>query len=410
MNKYKFQLLIITIFTIVITNSCNNNSRNCTLDNFVDSLNYSIGVKEMAFTRTEILKRTDSITDKEKQDVINGFYRMLNAKEKDNDISRSVYNGTYMGDNFSYIIKDDYLYGDTSIILKKDIVRQAITDAVHMIDWVKDSRVSYEWIKNKVFTPLTEAEIDTANYIAGFLNGHQIRNLILHNDTSKECLDTFCHYFFEAWDGSKYAFFEGLKAGKNFKNRYGKANFCFNDSTAPIDKDKIMKGFTDYYNNVSLLISEQEAEKLLKDYVMTKKSTFNDKIEKNKENIDSFFEENAKKENVFSTEDPNIQYEIHSKGKGIIPTENDTINAQIKISVKNINTFSDINKNDAPSKLPVDKMIPAWKKIFTTIPAGSEITIYNKHIEKLNDQDPLPPQSIVSYEIKVIDVIKKQNK
>lgn len=397
------------ISTIVITNSCNNNSRNCSLDNSVDSLNYSIGVKEMTFTRNEILKRTDSITDKEKKDVIDGFYKMINTKEKNKDISRSIYNGTFMGDNFSFIIENNYLYGDTSVILKKDIVKQGLTDAIHMIDWVKDSRTSLNWIKDKVFTPMTEAEIDTANYIAGFLNGHQIRNMILHNDTSKECLDTFCQYFFEAWDGSKYAFFEGLKAGKNFNNRYGEAEFCFNDSTAPIDRNKILKGFTDYFNNDTLLIPEKEAERLLVDYMTAKKSAVHDKIEKSKENIDNFFKENAKKENVFSTEDPNIQYEIHSKGKGIIPTENDTVKAQVKISVKNINTFPNINKDNTPSKLPIDKMTPAWKKIFTTTPAGSELTIYNRHLEKLNDQDPLPPNSIVSYEIKIIEVIKKQN-
>lgn len=408
MGKYKIQIFLMVISTIVITTSCNSNRGNIALNTYVDSLNYSIGVKEMTFTTEALLKATDTITASDKEEILSGYLQMVNATEKEELTVRAMYNGTKMGDNFNIILANGYLYGDSAIDIRKELIKQGIYDALHRIDWVKDSRTSLQWIKDKVLTPLTEEEIDTANYIAGFLNGHQMRNMIIKNDTMTDYIESFCEYFFKAWDGSKKANLAGLDAGKEFLKRYSKSNYCFNDSTLPINKELIKEGYCAYFKGKELLISVEDAERMLTTYIKQRTENLNAQSKNDKTAIDKFFAENAEKENVFTTEDPGIQYEIQTKGNGIIATENDTIIAHIVISVKDINEVSDSRKKGEPIKLPIAQMVPSWKNIFTTMPSGSKLTIYNRHDEKQNMQDPFPPQSIITYEIEIIDIARNK--
>lgn len=407
MKKLKIiAFLIFSLAMTVVTNSCNNSHCNISLQSKNDSLNYAVGIKEMTIVRDALLKKNDTITAEDKSNVIKGFNFLYNNKDLDKDQIRAIYNGLMMGDNFNYILKDGFLFGDSNIVNNIDIICQGITDAIYLRDWVKDSRSAQKWIQNKVHTPLTKEEVDTANYIMGFLNGHQIRNMVLKTDTSKEFKEIFCENLFEAMDGSKSAYLEGIKGYNNFKKRFADNTIIFNDSDFVKSEDILLAGFFCYFEDKTPLIEEKEALDMLTNYFQSRSSKIKEEINESKKEHDNFFEENIKKENVFETTDKNVQYEIHKKGEGEIATVNDTILAHSIISIRGGKEIDNSYKKGKPIKLSLYNMTPAWKEIFTQMPAGSKFTIYNRHDKKTDPSDPIPPLSIMTFEIEILQIIK----
>ena len=145
---------------------------------------------------------------------------------------------------------------------------------------------------------------------------------------------------------------------------------------------------------------------MLTNYFQSRSSKIKEEINESKKEHDNFFEENLKKENVFETTDKNVQYEIHKKGEGEIATVNDTILAHSIISIRGGKEIDNSYKKGKPIKLSLYNMTPAWKEIFTQMPAGSKFTIYNRHDKKTDPSDPIPPLSIMTFEIEILQIIK----
>jgi FKBP-type peptidyl-prolyl cis-trans isomerase FkpA len=177
-----------------------------------------------------------------------------------------------------------------------------------------------------------------------------------------------------------------------------------------LDKDLIMRGFTDSMSGNSV-IEKEEIQALLMALDATMKEKQQAKLAADAEaNIatgQKFLEENAKKEGVQVTES-GIQYVVLVPAEGEKPTANDTVTVHYTGTFLNGETFdSSRTNNGQPVSFPLNGVIKGWTEGVQLMSVGStyKFTIPSELAYGANGYPPsIPGNSVLEFEIELLDI------
>ncbi len=173
-----------------------------------------------------------------------------------------------------------------------------------------------------------------------------------------------------------------------------------------INSDAIAKGFADVFADVDPMIEPEIAKRYIQDYFTKEQKR---KADKNLIEAEEYLAENAKKEEVKSTES-GLQYKIITEGKGAIPTAADKVKVYYKGTLIDGTEF-DSTKEDNPAQFGVGGVIKGWTEALQLMPVGSKWMLYI-HPDLAYGENPrqggvIQPNNLLVFEIELLEIVQK---
>jgi len=189
---------------------------------------------------------------------------------------------------------------------------------------------------------------------------------------------------------ASYAF--GMAIGESLK-----------DTGVVLDYDKFVRGLKDVIEKGEPKMTIQEAQMAIQSAMMQGMQRL---AEENAAAEKAFFEKNAKKAGVVTT-DSGLQYEVLKLGTGPKPLETDTV------KVDYIGTFIDGKQFDSsidagqPAVFPVAMVIPGWVEGLQLMPVGSKYKLYIPSSLAYGDQGSqggIQPNTTLIFEVELLSI------
>ena len=119
----------------------------------------------------------------------------------------------------------------------------------------------------------------------------------------------------------------------------------------------------------------------------------------------AFLEENGKKEGVITTES-GLQYEIITKGDGVMPTETSTVSVFYEGTLIDGTVFDGNYDADEPMTFPLNGVIRGWTEGLQLMPVGSTYMFYLPSNLGYGAQGggPIPPNSTLIFKVELLAV------
>lgn len=189
---------------------------------------------------------------------------------------------------------------------------------------------------------------------------------------------------------------------QKLSEQYG--HFIFKSLDNPIvklDVDAIIKGMQDAKAGKAAPMADQEYEEKI---MLLQEYAFEDAAAKNLKEAEAFLKENAKKADVKILEPEKLQYTLMQEGKGEVVTEN-TI-PTIKYSGKCLDgtSLGSSEQNGGTIALPLKQTIPGFKKGVMGMKVGEKRKLFIHPDLGYGKSGQLPPNSLLIFEIEVVDV------
>jgi FKBP-type peptidyl-prolyl cis-trans isomerase len=150
------------------------------------------------------------------------------------------------------------------------------------------------------------------------------------------------------------------------------ADFYKNQGVEKMNSTMVKKAFDDVYNNITLLISQEQANMTIQQKLQQYMSV---KINAEKEEGIKFLESNKKRPEVV-TLPSGLQYEIITKGTGPVPKSTDTVKANYIGSLIDGKEFDNSYKRGQPLEIPVSGVIQGWVEALQLMPVGSKWKLF----------------------------------
>ena len=171
-----------------------------------------------------------------------------------------------------------------------------------------------------------------------------------------------------------------------------------------IDPYIMVKGINDVFGSRLLDIDEAKGGALIQKYMQETRSK---KLNKNKAISENFLNENKKRKGVITTAS-GLQYEIITKGTGVLPKSTD------KVTVHYTGTLIDGRKFDSsvdrgqPATFPVTGVIKGWVEALQIMPVGSKWKLFIPS-ELAYGQNPQPggiiePNMALIFEVELLKI------
>lgn len=180
-----------------------------------------------------------------------------------------------------------------------------------------------------------------------------------------------------------------------------------------IDVGAVYKGLLDNIDlgNDEIDMSSQEA-------VLTRAFNEAKKVyaAENKQKADTFLAENKAREGVI-TLDSGVQYEILEKGdeNGKKPAKESTVKVAYEGKFLDGKVFD--SSREEGTELSLDRVIEGWKELIPLMNVGMKIKTYipaekgyGEQGIKYQGQEIIPPNALLIFEIKLIDVVEPEAK
>lgn len=146
-----------------------------------------------------------------------------------------------------------------------------------------------------------------------------------------------------------------------------------------VNPDVLSIGFKDAYAGDTLLLSEEQIEKVMVTFqqqMMSKQSERMAQLgEKNKKEGDLFLAANKKKDGVV-TLPSGLQYKVIAEGTGKIPTLNDTVTTQYRGTLIDGTEFDSSYRQGEPATFPVKGVIRGWTEALQRMKVGSKWELF----------------------------------
>ena len=180
-----------------------------------------------------------------------------------------------------------------------------------------------------------------------------------------------------------------------------------------IDAGAVYKGLLDNIdlNNEEINMSSQEA-------VLTRAFSEAKKVYaiQNKEKADAFLAENKGKEGIITLES-GVQYEILEKGdeNGKKPTKESLVKVAYKGEFLDGKLFD--SSTEEGTELSLERVIEGWKELIPLMTVGTKVKAYipaekgyGEQGIKYEGHEIIPPNALLIFEIKLIDVVEPESK
>ncbi|MEZ4828194.1 MAG: FKBP-type peptidyl-prolyl cis-trans isomerase [Bacteroidia bacterium] len=190
-------------------------------------------------------------------------------------------------------------------------------------------------------------------------------------------------------------------------------NLAYQSVGVELNAAMISRGFSDAYDKKDLLISENEARRLMLDFQKELSSQQAMRLQQEAATNEvlgmKYLEENRSKPGF--TELPSgLQYKVLKSGKGESPDLNDIVKTRFTGKTIGGNIFDTTEKNGTsePRSFEVSKVIPGWQEALFMMKPGDhwELVIpsdlgYGKEL-----RDPIPPNSVLIFDLELLEVVR----
>ncbi len=160
----------------------------------------------------------------------------------------------------------------------------------------------------------------------------------------------------------KLSYALGLSLGNNLKN----------SGVSGLDFAKLTKGIRDVYEGITPEMTAQDAQAVINDYFQAlQEQAAKGAIEEG----NTFLAQNAQRPEV-TTLESGLQYEIITKGEGVIPVATDSVTVHYHGTLINGTVFDSSVRRGEPATFGVTQVISGWVEALQLMPVGSKWKLF----------------------------------
>ncbi len=160
----------------------------------------------------------------------------------------------------------------------------------------------------------------------------------------------------------KLSYALGLSLGNNLKN----------SGVSGLDFAKLTKGIQDVYEGITPEMTAQDAQAVINDYFQAlQEQAAKGAIEEG----NTFLAQNAQRPEV-TTLESGLQYEIITKGEGVIPVATDSVTVHYHGTLINGTVFDSSVRRGEPATFGVTQVISGWVEALQLMPVGSKWKLF----------------------------------
>lgn len=408
--KKIFALLLAVAVAAPIFMSCDGNSANVKTQN--DSINYALGAANAGGIRQYVLMADTADAEKLAQ-FCNGIEKSL-KKQKPSE--RVAIEGYRMGISMGQEIKSGFLFNDSTIPAKKDLIISAFHDQLNgnkAFTNAEEGMKLFQTIMGQSMQTgepanLTPEQVDTVNLLLGIINGNGARKFMLGPDTTKKDIKVFVAEFEKGLNNTEdnELYTRGLEIGSNMNQQFSRSEYLFNDSTIELKLDLIRRGLLENLKQeANVIMTAEEATEWLNKTMEAKAA------EKNKDAAakgEAFLAENAKREGVFVTES-GLQYEVVTMGEGEKPTAESTVKVHYHGTLIDGTVFDSSVQRGEPIEFPLNGVIKGWTEGLQLMPVGSKFILYIPYQLAYGERgagELIGPFEALIFEVELLEIVK----
>jgi len=193
----------------------------------------------------------------------------------------------------------------------------------------------------------------------------------------------------------KLSYSLGVSVGANLKQQQFKVEKI----------DDFVKGLRDVIEDNKLDIEEKEVNEIVSKYF---KELQEKSIKEQTEIQGKFFEENAKKEGVVTTES-GLQYTVIKDGEGELPTANDNVTVHYHGTLLDGRVFDSSVQRNEPATFPVNAVIKGWQEALQLMKEGAKYLLFIPSQLAYGERgagDVIGPNTPLVFEVELLKINK----
>ena len=418
----KLSIIIIAAIAMVSCGKTTYTAEEVTLNNQTDSLNYAFGLMQGSQIKMHLL-RNDSSTEAIAE-FVEALERGYNGEvEQLEEIAA-------FGKNIGMAAKQFEKEGLAAIpqwSLNQKLFFQGLVNGLNLDSTVMKGQDAALYFQNeyqaaalsndttiaakpilgkcpkKVKTVTLNDKTDSLNYAFGYINGAEIGQYILAEDSTGEDQKLFIKYINIGRKSNirnPQLVNAGEQIGKGIKEQESAG--LLGEPTLITNFELIKKGFI----NGLLDATEQWNPEFAGEYIQS--TMANIKYGNSKNEGEKFLEENKLREGVITTAS-GLQYEVLVKGKGKkTPTATDKVKVHYHGTLTNGVVFDSSVDRDEPITFGLTQVIPGWTEGLQLMTVGSKYRFYiPSHLGYGSQQaGSIPPYSVLIFEVELLGIEK----
>lgn len=414
--------------------SCGNSykAKDVKLNNENDSLNYAVGLINGLQIKQYYLAKDSS------EEAITEFIDALeNAYlDKDEVLSDIAQTGRQFGSSVSMFEKEG-LAGNAAWTYNGESFLQGVINALYSDTSVMDESTAESYIMAKYSTmktgeePAGEAVIakcptkakkielknenDSLNYAFGLMNGAQIRNYFLLNDTTGEDRDEFIANLNKGLK-QKMRNPQVVATAKNIGNAIreqepvGLMGFNGVETKFNLIKQGFINGLNNYTEMMDRQVAMEFADatfgRLKQAQIEAEQEKAQLQGQQAKEEGEAFLAANALRKEVKTTAS-GLQYEVLEEGNGPKPTAASTVKVHYEGTLIDGTVFDSSYQRGEPIEFPLNGVIKGWTEGLQLMPVGSKYKLYIPYELAYGERGAgasIPPYAALIFTVELLEI------
>ena len=418
------KLTLLTLIATVAMVSCGNSydAKKVALFNQTDSINYALGQINGAQIKMYYLQGDSS------KQTVNQFVNALSEAYEGKAKEETQIEQT--GKSIGSFVKNTEKYGianNKQWPINEKLFFQGLVNGMKNDTTVMQAAEARDWFQNKYTTARVatsdsieagkpvkatcgkkvkavklSSELDSINYLFGYINGVDIAANILRNDSTgeefKELIDAI-NAGVKSDIANPQLIQMAQQIGKTIKEQ--EAEGLLGIEQIETEYKLIEQGFVNGLSGFEEMMSNEEAGEYVNNAI--NKIKYGDTQAEG----ELFLEENKKRAEVITTES-GLQYEVLKLGKGKKPAATDKVRVHYHGTLTDGTVFDSSVERGEPAEFYLNQVIAGWTEGLQLMPVGSKFKFYIPQELGYGSRaaGSIPPYSTLIFEVELLDIVK----